>query len=148
MMPTELRTYTATIKRKADQNTTALLAAIVRQLVQARRSIPEPVSRMYQHHSRRGTRPSLEETFSALQSVIKDYSSVYLVVDALDECLDKDGTRSRFLAKIRALQREATTDLRLMVTSRFIPEIEEKFEGESKLEVRASDEDVKQFVAG
>jgi len=35
-----------------------------------------------------------------------------------------------------------------MVTSRFIPEIEEKFKGELKLEVRARDEDVKQFVAG
>jgi hypothetical protein len=135
-------------KTQAGQNTTILLAAILKQLVRARRSIPEPVSRLHEHHSSRGTRPSPGEIFSTLQSILKSYSSVYLVIDALDECLDTDGTRGRLPAKIRALQGEATTDLRLMVTSRFIPEIEEKFKGELKLEVRARDEDVKQFVAG
>jgi hypothetical protein len=137
-------------KRRADQNTTVLLAAILRQLVQARRSIPEPVSRLHKHHSSRGTRPSLEEIFNTLQSILRNYSSVYLVVDALDECLDKDCTHSQLLARVRDLQKEA--NLHLMVTSRFIPEIEEeieeKFKQVTRLEVRASNEDVKRFIIG
>jgi hypothetical protein len=135
-------------KMRVDRHATILLAAILRQLVQARSSIPEPISRMYEQYSTRGTMPSAGEIYSALQSMLRYYSSVYLVVDALDECLDKKGTRPPLLARIRDLQRGTDADLHLMVTSRGIPEIMEEFGEVTKLEVRASDEDVKKFVAG
>jgi hypothetical protein len=136
-------------KTPADQqNAAILLAAILRQLVQGQPSIPESVSRLHKHHSKLQTRPSIEEIFTALKSVVKDYHRVYLVVDALDECPAEDGTRGRLLAKIRELQKEEGTDLHLMVTSRPIPEIVEKFKGALTLDVRASDDDVKKFVAG
>jgi hypothetical protein len=128
---------------KADQNTTSLLAAILKQLVRARPSIAEPVTRLYDRHADQ-TRLSLKEILSALQSILTNYSSVYIVVDALDECQEEDGTRRQLLAKLRDLQRKA--DMRLMVTSRFIPDIENEFRLALKLEVRASDEDVKRFV--
>jgi hypothetical protein len=54
-------------KAKADQNTTNLLAAILKQLVQARPSIAEPVTRLYNDPNRTSTRPSLEEILSTLQ---------------------------------------------------------------------------------
>jgi hypothetical protein len=133
-------------KEQADQNTTSLLAIILKQLAHSRPSIPEPVSRLYEHHSTQRTRPSLEEIFSALQSVLRNYSAVYVVVDSLDECPDREGTRSRTLNKIRDLQKE--TDLHLMVTSRFIPEIVEEFKHTPRLEVRATAADVRRFVAG
>jgi Cdc6-like AAA superfamily ATPase len=131
-------------KEKANRNTTSLLAAILKQLVQARPSIAEPVRRLYNNPDR--TRPSLEEILSALQSILTNYSSVYIVVDALDECQENDGTRSQLLAELRDLQCKA--DMRLMVTSRFIPDIENEFRLALRLEVRASDEDVKRFVIG
>lgn len=135
-------------KVRVDRHATSLLAAILRQLVQAQPSIPEPISRMYEQYSTRGTMPSAEEIYSALQSVLRCLSSVYLVLDALDECLDEEGTQPPLLAKIRDLQRGADADLHLMVTSRGIPEIIEEFREVPSLEVRASDEDVKIFVAG
>lgn len=103
---------------------------------------------MHEHHSRRGTRPSLEEISTTLKSIVRDYSRVYLVVDALDECPAEDGTRSKLLAEIRGLQKEKGIDLRLMVTSRFIPDIEDKFKEVLRLEVRASDKDIEKFVTG
>jgi hypothetical protein len=78
--------------------------------------------------------------------VLKNYSAVYVVVDSLDECSDREGTRSRILNKIRDLQKE--TDLHLMVTSRFIPEIVEEFKHTPWLEVRATAADVRRFVVG
>ncbi|EON63613.1 hypothetical protein W97_02841 [Coniosporium apollinis CBS 100218] len=131
---------------QADQTTTSLLSAILKQLAQARPSIPEPVARLYDCYAKRKTRPSLEEIINALQSVLSNYSSAYVVVDALDECPDKHGTRSQLLAKLRDLQ--SKTDLRLMVTSRFIPDIKNTFKSTPRLEVRASNADVKRFVAG
>jgi len=131
---------------QADQNTTILLAAILKQLVRSRPSIADPVTRLYDLHATRKTRSSLDEIFRALQSVLTVYSTVYVIIDALDECPDKDGTRSQLLAKLRDLQ--GKRDLRLMATSRFIPDILQEFNGMPMLEIRASDADVQQYVAG
>ena len=68
------------------------------------------------------------------------------MIDALDECRDSDGTRRKILSKLRHLQAEG--DVRLMVTSRFFLEIVDEFRGALDLEVRASNEDVKRFIAG
>jgi hypothetical protein len=66
------------------------------------------------------------------------------VVDALDECQDR--ARRQLLAKLRDL--EAGQDVRLMATSRSIPGIEDLFRKALRLEVQASREDVKRFMAG
>jgi hypothetical protein len=71
---------------------------------------------------------------------------MFIVVDALDECPDRDGTRSRLIDELHKLQ--AKIDLRLLFTSRFISEITLKFESNSMLEVRASEKDVRCFVTG
>jgi hypothetical protein len=114
--------------------------------VQARPSIAGSVKRLHKQHTDRGTRPSLDEVFSSLQDVLAHYSATYIVIDALDECRDRDGVRGQFLAKLRGLQ--VGRDIRLMTTSRFIPEIVDAFQGEMRLEVLASEEDVQRFVAG
>ncbi|RYP19461.1 hypothetical protein DL767_009642 [Monosporascus sp. MG133] len=131
-------------KAQEEQDTSSLLAAILKQLVQARQSIVEPVERLHKQHADRGTRPLLDEVCSVLRDVLANYATVYIVVDALDEC--KDGTRRQFLAKLQDLR--AGQDVRLMATSRFIPEIVDAFNEAPKLEVQASKEDVKRFVAG
>jgi hypothetical protein len=133
-------------KAREEQDVSRMLAAILKQLVQARPSLVEPVERLHKQHADRGTRPSPDEVFSALQDVLAQYSTVHIVVDALDECQNSDSTRHKFLAKLRDLQ--AVQDVRLMATSRFIPEIVDAFNKVTKLEVQASKEDVKQFVAG
>jgi hypothetical protein len=133
-------------KAQEEQDASRMLAAILKQLVQARQSLVEPVERLHKQHANRGTRPSPDEVFSALQGVLAHYSTVYIVVDALDECQDSDGTRRQFLARLRDLQ--AGRDVRLMATSRSIPEIVDAFNEAPQLEVQASREDVKRFVAG
>ncbi|KAF2466052.1 uncharacterized protein BDR25DRAFT_185539, partial [Lindgomyces ingoldianus] len=106
-------------KTRADQNATYLLAAIIKQLVQARASITEPVTRLYNHHTNRGTKPSLNDILSTLHSL---------------------------LDKLRGLQNK--TGLRLMATSRVIPSIVDIFNGVPTLEVRARNADVEQFIIG
>jgi hypothetical protein len=131
-------------KRQADQTTSSLLAAMLKQLVQDRPSIAKPLSSLYDHHEVRRTRPSIEEMLSALQSVLADYSRMFVVIDALDECVYDD--RRELLSKLRNLQ--SKTGLHLMATSRFIPDIIEEFNGLPTLEVRADDADVKRYVTG
>jgi AAA domain len=133
-------------KARESQTTTDLVAAILKQLVQERPLFGGPVAALYEQHADRRTRPSLDELLTALNSVSNCYSKVYIVLDGLDECSDSDGTRSELLAKLRSLQ--IKTDISLMATSRFAPKVVQFFEGFSMLEIRASDADVKQFVAG
>jgi hypothetical protein len=67
---------------------------------------------------------------------------VFIVVDALDECLDK--TRAELLMKIRELQRRAKASL--LATSRHISNIEQLFAGDARLEIQADKEDVGKFI--
>lgn len=133
-------------KRREAQTTIDLLAAILKQLVQERPLYGEPVTSLHALHVDRRTRPSLNEICTALNSVLNNYSKTYIIIDALDECTDSDGTRSELLAVLRNLQ--AKTDTRLMVTSRFVSKIEQSFEESPMLEIRASEADVKRYVVG
>jgi hypothetical protein len=133
-------------KSQVDQNLYGLLSALLKQLVQSRADIADPIKSLYKHHSKHKSRPSLDEIFTALLTVCSNHARVYVIMDALDECTDQDRTRSQLIEKLRELQ--MGTNVRLLFTSRFIPEITEKFRLDSMLEVRASEEDVKRFVAG
>lgn len=133
-------------KSQNDQSLYSLLSALLQQLVLTRTDIAAPVTHLYNHHSHQKSRPSLDEIFTALSTICSNYARVYIVADALDECSDQHGARSQLIGKLRALQ--AKTDVRLLFTSRFIPEIKEAFRSDLMLEVRASEEDVKRFVAG
>ncbi|KFY32072.1 hypothetical protein V493_00539 [Pseudogymnoascus sp. VKM F-4281 (FW-2241)] len=133
-------------KRQETQTTKELLAAILKQLVQECPSYGESVTALHKLHIDRRTSPSLDEICTALKSVLSNYSKAYIIIDALDECTDSDGTRSELLTILRSLQ--AKTDTRLMATSRFVSKIEQLFQGTPMLEIRASDADVKRYVFG
>jgi len=133
-------------KAQKDQDAAGLLAAILKQLVQSQPSLMEHILRLYVQHANAQTKPSVQDILAALRSLLADFSTLYVIIDALDECQDDNGTRRSFLASLRGLQ--ASTDLRLMVTSRFIPDINDEFLEAMRLEVRAGDEDVAQFLRG
>jgi hypothetical protein len=131
-------------KTQTDQTAINLAAAILKQLIQERPSVPEPVASLYSRHAHRRTRPSFEEIRSALQTVVSNFSKVYIVVDALDECL-KDH-RNQLLAMLRDLQLNG--NISVMATSRFLPEVVQLFTLLPTLEVRADNSDVKRFIEG
>ena len=130
-------------KAQAYQTVTSLFAALLKQLVQNRSDIAAPVTQMYENHSKRKSRPFLDEILQVLRSICRTYTTLYIVVDALDECEDRYATRSQLLDLLQGLQ--AGKNIQLMLTSRFIPE---QFQSAPRLEVRANEQDVRRFVAG
>ena len=133
-------------KSKKDQDASKMLAAILKQLVQGRPSLLEPVKRLHTRHAGKGTRPSLSETVEVLRDTSASYTTIYVVVDALDEYQDDEGARHEFLTRLTDLQ--INQDVRLMATSRFIPSIMDMFNKSTKLEIRASKQDIQKFIAG
>ncbi|KAH7231610.1 nucleoside phosphorylase domain-containing protein [Fusarium redolens] len=132
--------------RQDEQKTEDLLASLLKQLAQDRSSLPDNVRYLYEKHRARGTRLSFDEIWRALQSVTALYSRVFIVIDALDECQTTGDFREKFLSKV--LDLPAKCGANLFATSRFIPEIMEKFDGSISLEIRASKQDMRRYVEG
>ena len=129
-------------KSHEEQNVTKLLAAILRQLVQAQPSLIGLIEGL----KRDNPNPTSDKIFQTMRSALAEHSIVYIVIDAIDELETDNSTRRKVIDCLRDLQ--TGIDLRLMVTSRDLPDIIEKFDETLTLEVRATEKDVKRFVAG
>jgi hypothetical protein len=133
-------------RRKDEQRAQDLLASLLKQLSEERSSLPDSIKSLYDKHKEKRTRPSLDEISRTLQSVASIYSRIIIIVDALDECQVLGGCRMTFLTEIFSLQ--TRTGANLFMTSRSIPEITERFRGSIIYEIRAHDEDVRQYLDG
>jgi len=133
-------------RQKVEQTHNQLLATLLRQLAERRMSVPKDIKELYEMHNSKKTRPSTDELKGALQSIADSYSRVFVVVDALDECQMSDGCCERFIEDCFALQGRCHANL--FMTSRFLPEITEKFNNASTFEIRAAPEDVEKYLAG
>ena len=123
-----------------DQSAVNLVASLLQQLIKQQSAISDSIIALYNHHYNRKTRPSLAEYSRSLQSEIDYFSKVFIIVDALDEC--SEGTRKHFLAEVQKL----LPNIRLLVTSRHIRDIENEFKEAAWLEIRASGEDIKSYL--
>jgi hypothetical protein len=133
-------------RRKEEQRLDGLLGNLLKQLSEARPSMPNTVKELYEQYKSKRARPSTDELLRSLQSVVGSYSKVFVVIDALDGCQVSEGCRARFIEECFALQVRCGTNV--FMTSRFLPKITEKFDKASTFEIRASPEDVQKYLAG
>jgi hypothetical protein len=131
-------------RRKDEQTAEGLLASLVKQLAETQFSLPESVKSLYDWHKPKRTRPSFDELSRTLQSVTAMYSRVFIIIDALDECQGTDDCRTKLLTQVFNLQSKYRANL--FATSRFIPEIKEKFVGSMSKEIRATGDDVRRYL--
>ena len=133
-------------RRQAEQKINDLLASILKQLAENQLSLPSTVTELYNRHYNNRTRPSFTEISGSLQAVTALFSRVFIIIDALDECQASQDCRNIFLSEIFALQTKTSTNV--FTTSRFLPEITEKFNEGLQIEVRASNQDVQRYLDG
>src|SRR3984957_17434620 len=131
-------------KEQAEQTVSNLVATLLKQIVQDRRAISDHVKSFYEDHQRREARPTLDQLTEVLISEIRTYSKVFIIVDALDECREDDGTRARLLKVLRSLPQQVN----LMVTSRNLLSIGRDFVGAKRLHIRAKDDDMRAYIEG
>lgn len=134
-------------RQQDEQKPIDLFSSLLKQFVQGLQSIPETVKSLYERHKRQQTRPLLGEVLNELRLLTDSYSKLFIVIDALDECISSDGCRQIYISELIKLQTDI--GLNLFVTSRFIPEIESVFAKTGiSLEIRATDEDVGAYLDG
>ena len=104
----------------------------------------EALKSYYDQQKRSITKPTPEQSWEILKNQNRDWSRVFIIIDALDECSNEDGTRRRILEGILSLQSSKTVNV--IVTSRPIPTILSEFETSTHLEIRASRTDIQTYL--
>ncbi|CAG9999075.1 unnamed protein product [Clonostachys byssicola] len=133
-------------KRGEIQTVESLLKTMLRQLLQTRLPLPEPVKSLYDEQESRQTRLTLEETRGLLRSTVASYPRVFIVIDALDECIGPDDCRSRYLQEIQELQ--VFYAVNVLATSRPLPEVRKMppFKDSTLVRLQGHDEDIQKYL--
>lgn len=131
-------------RRNDEQKFHDLLISLLKQLAYGQDSLPQNAETIFDTYKDRTRRPSLDDTKKLLQHMASSYARVFIIIDALDECQGSDGCRSNLIAEIFRLQNDTKTNF--FATSRFIPEVTEKFKTSKSIEIRANEDDVRTYV--
>jgi hypothetical protein len=114
----------------------------VQQLVQRKLDISESITEFYNGCISKHTRPKLKDYSNLLHSEIGRFPKTYIVIDALDEYIEADGTRNILLEQLQHLHHKVN----VMVTSRHISALESEFDVDTTFKVRASKEDIERCL--
>ena len=128
-------------KAQLEQTPVNLIASLLKQLSQGKGAVPEELKSFYQRCIKKGTKATLEEMVQMLHAELSRFSQVFVVIDALDECSDL----KILLDHIHVIQ--ALPIVNLMVTSRHVPSITDRFSNAIHLEIRAYRLDIERYVA-
>lgn len=129
-------------KSRGEQSATAMLASMLKQIIDALETLPQSTEDLYRLHHRRKTRPALGELCSTIVDAITMFDITYLVLDGLDELLDY----KTILSAIRSIQQRGT--LKVFITSRLVGDITSNVKADCTLEIRAKDADVGAYLDG
>ncbi|OBT90377.1 hypothetical protein VE02_00774 [Pseudogymnoascus sp. 03VT05] len=136
-------------RRQHEQRAEELLVSLLKQLIQRQRSIPNNVQTLYNRYKWERKQMSFDEILSILRSMATTvYSRVFITVDALDESQVSDSGRTKFLEAILNLQAKCKRRINIFATSRFIPEIRERFTNAIQREIVAHPDDVRRYLDG
>ncbi|MCJ1282616.1 hypothetical protein MMC26_001941 [Xylographa opegraphella] len=125
-------------KEHENHTTVGLIGNFLLQLIQRQNRFSDDIVTLYDKMKLTRAKPQLGELASLLHGEIQQLHKVFFVIDALDECLET--IRYTFLEEL------VKSGAQLMVTSRYLSVVEHDFKFSARLEVRASDEDVRKYV--
>ncbi|KAI1744084.1 ankyrin repeat-containing domain protein [Xylaria scruposa] len=119
--------------------TTEIAAAILRQLVEAEKEIPEAVKRLYRTLHNGRTRLRLDDITSLICRITPGHG--FIILDAVDECGPQRKPVLELLKKI------ATASISILISSRpHVSEISNVFVSSTQLEIKARPSDIRSFT--
>jgi ankyrin repeat domain-containing protein 50 len=94
-----------------------MLASVIKQLWFRRPDTPQPVKKLGDYQGK-GERPEMDAFKAALMATVQGFSSVYIVIDGLDECPALKGERRELLEFMQGLASSVPDNLHVFCTSR------------------------------
>jgi len=119
-----------------------IIANVLKQLLERTLALSDDVEKFCTAHQQlRDTQPNLSELSELLRIESSRLSSVFIVVDALDECPADENVGFRILSELHQI-----LHARFMITGRpHVAELMSRFESQI-LDIRATDQDVKKAL--
>lgn len=105
-------------KQKVNQ----MLASLVKQLCSRRLDTHQPLKSLSELKEK-GQRPATEILQAILTTIARGFSTVYIVIDAVDECPPLDGERRRLFDSLRQIVAATPATLHIFCTSRWEADI-------------------------
>lgn len=140
--PSDTNVAVAFVYFKYDERRTQskerIIEGLIKQLLSQAAGIPQSIDEASKKRDSPGFQPPYQDM---LQAAVEKFEKVYLVIDALDEA--EYSTGRDLISEIRLLPRSKVS---LLVTSRPIPEVQAQFDGDKRMEIRASDEDITSYA--
>ncbi|EGR50358.1 uncharacterized protein TRIREDRAFT_120927 [Trichoderma reesei QM6a] len=130
-------------RRQHEQTIEELLSSLVKQLAQRQASVPDDVRRLHEEYKKQPKPLNLDDILMLLHSTSKLFSSVIIIIDALDEARDK-GCRARLI--FESLRLQADDNVKIFLTSRHDAETVGLLGESLLLEIRAHAEDVQKYL--
>ena len=131
-------------KRSADQRPLEVIRSLLRQLSRQRQDVLESVRTIWSQHRGSQNIPSFDIIREVLRSVSTFFTKLYIVIDALDECQESEGFRSKILEVLLDVQTSANVNL--LLTSRPIANVVQELENCCSLSIRADEGDVRTYL--
>jgi arsenate reductase-like glutaredoxin family protein len=117
------------------------IANILKQLLERTLTLSDDVEKFYRAHQKRDTQPTLPELSNLLRLESSRLSSVFIVVDALDECTADENVGFKILSELHQI-----SQTRFMITGRpYAAGLVTRFDP-CDLHIRANDDDVKRVL--
>lgn len=109
------------------QSTDTMISSLIKQLCARRPTVPPAVVDFYEYMDR-GDRPDTGMLEKALLDTTYGFSTVYLILDGLDECPTINDQRRQLMRSLCRWLSELPSNVRLFCTSRKEPDILAKLE--------------------
>jgi len=119
-----------------------LIMNLLFQVLAGHMDLPENVTELYEKHEKGKSQPTLDELVALLQDLGKA-ETIYIIVDALDECSDKDDSRNILLQQLSELRETCN----ILMTSRSSVSISDYFEDYLTIEITAKEADMEKYIA-
>ena len=120
-----------------------IIGSLVKHLVNRRGNPSKDLTDLCSQHTKRGTRPTYLELSKILETEARQFSKVFVVIDALDECPVQNDTRTKILKELSKL-----STVRVMMTGR--PHVTavmlSSFGEVGEVQIRARDEDIDKYT--
>ena len=129
-----------------EQTPIHLVGSLLKQLAEQKNPISGSLKSYYDEHKNSNTDPTPKRAFEVLKTECDSWSRIFIIVDALDECSEKDATRQRVVEGLQSLQ--GSKKINILVTSRPIPSILWDFEVSERLKIRANSADIRRYLLG
>ena len=126
------------------RTTTHIMANLLKQLLKRKAALAKEIRDLYQEYQgKRETKLTSKDISRIFQHEASQVSSFFIILDALDECIDGETGSAKILFELAQIP-----NVRLMITGR--PGVEHvvlsKCKDTARLEIRGSDEDIRKAI--